>query len=144
MLEQEVEELELELEATKVLKMHLEYDVQDMKNRYKSDIQAREEKCRIMAKMLSDTEAKLDEERKQKAAAVNTKKRLEVDFEDLKHTMEANNIVKEEMRELYHNKIQEFREQLNETRIKVEAKSKECNEYVVLLDEADEMCLEKL
>ena len=84
-MKQQIEELEDEVQATEDQKMRLEVNMQAMKAQYERDINAKEEageeKRRGMAKMLRDMEAELDEERKQKAVAVNAKKKLEV----LKH-----------------------------------------------------------
>ena len=81
-MKQQIEELEDEVQATEDQKMRLEVNMQAMKAQYDRDINAKEEageeKRRGMAKMLRDMEAELDEERKQKAVAVNAKKKLEV------------------------------------------------------------------
>jgi len=55
-----------------------------------------EEKRRGMGKQIRDLEAELDEERKQKVSALNSKKKLEADFKDLESTMEMNNKMKED------------------------------------------------
>lgn len=49
-----------------------------------------------MAKLVRDLEAELDEERKQKIAAFNTKKKMEGDVKDLESQLEMSNKVKED------------------------------------------------
>lgn len=55
-----------------------------------------EEKRRVMAKHIRDLEAELDEERKQKTAAFNTKKKMEGDLKDLESQLEMSNKMKED------------------------------------------------
>ena len=79
-----MEELEDELQATEDQKMRLEVNMQALKTQYERDLQAKEEageeKRRGMTKQLRDLEAELDEERKQKTAALTSKKKLEGDL----------------------------------------------------------------
>ena len=100
LLKQSIEELEDELQATEDQKMRLEVNMQALKTQYERDLQAKEEageeKRRGMTKQLRDLEAELDEERKQKAAALNSKKKLEGDLKDLESTMDMNNKMKED------------------------------------------------
>ena len=83
-VKQQMEELEDELQATEDQKMRLEVNMQALKTQYERDLQAKEEageeKRRGMTKQLRDLEAELDEERKQKTAALNSKKKLEGDL----------------------------------------------------------------
>merc|ERR1712080_645258 len=80
--------------------MRLEVNMQALKTQFERDQAAKEEageeKRRGMAKQLRDLEAELDEERKQKQAAVNAKKKLETDYKDLESTMDMNNKLKED------------------------------------------------
>merc|ERR1711981_1325642 len=81
-------------------KMRLEVNMQALKTQFERDLAAKEEageeKRRGMAKQIRDLEAELDEERKQKQAAVNAKKKLETDYKDLESTMDMNNKLKED------------------------------------------------
>merc|ERR1712020_169407 len=94
-MKQQMEELEDELQQTEDQKMRLEVNMQALKTQFERDLAAKEEageeKRRGMAKQLRDLEAELDEERKQKQAAVNAKKKLETDYKDLESTMDMNN-----------------------------------------------------
>merc|ERR1719328_502243 len=96
----QLEELEDELRQTEDQKMRLEVNMQALKTQFERDIAAKEEageeKRRGMAKQLRDLESELDEERKQKQAAVNAKKKLETDYKDLESTMDMNNKLKED------------------------------------------------
>merc|ERR1712048_893913 len=79
----QLEELEDELQQTEDQKMRLEVNMQALKTQFERDLAAKEEageeKRRGMTKQLRDLEAELDEERKQKTAALNSKKKLEGD-----------------------------------------------------------------
>merc|ERR1719187_2162401 len=96
----QLEELEDELQQTEDQKMRLEVNMQALKTQFERDLAAKEEageeKRRGMAKQIRDLEAELDEERKQKQAAVNAKKKLETDYKDLESTMDINNKLKED------------------------------------------------
>merc|ERR1719244_590651 len=96
----QLEELEDELQQTEDQKMRLEVNMQAQKTQFERDLAAKEEageeKRRGMAKQIRDLEAELDEERKQKQAAVNAKKKLETDYKDLESTMDINNKLKED------------------------------------------------
>jgi len=99
-IRQQMDELEDELQATEDQKMRLEVTMQAHKTQYERDLQAKEEageeKRRGMTKQLRDLEAELDEERKQKTAALNIRKKLEGDLKDLESTMDMNNKMKED------------------------------------------------
>merc|ERR1719187_2939888 len=96
----QLEELEDELQQTEDQKMRLEVNMQAQKTQFERDLAAKEEageeKRRGMAKQIRDLEAELDEERKQKQAVVNAKKKLETDYKDLESTMDMNNKLKED------------------------------------------------
>jgi len=99
-MKQQMEELEDELQATEDQKMRLEVNMQALKTQYERDLQAKEEsgeeKRRGMAKSIRDLETELDEERKQKTAAVNAKKKLDADYKDLESNLEMNSKMKED------------------------------------------------
>merc|ERR1740137_166654 len=96
----QLEELEDELQQTEDQKMRLEVNMQALKTQFERDLEAKEEageeKRRGMTKQLRDLEAELEEERKQKTAALNSKKKLETDYKDLESTMDMNNKLKED------------------------------------------------
>ncbi|XP_040569834.1 myosin heavy chain, non-muscle isoform X3 [Lepeophtheirus salmonis] len=96
----QLEEAEDEFQAVEDQKMRLEVNMQALKAQYERDIQAREEageeKRRGMGKHIRDLESELDEERKQKVAAVNAKKKLDADYKDLESTMEINTKLKDD------------------------------------------------
>ncbi|GAB0099171.1 Myosin heavy chain, non-muscle [Sergentomyia squamirostris] len=94
------EELEDDLQLTEDAKLRLEVNMQAMRAQFERDMQAKEEqseeKRRGLVKALRDLETELDEERKQRAAAVAAKKKLEGDLKDMEATLEMNNKVKED------------------------------------------------
>ncbi|XP_054088736.1 myosin heavy chain, non-muscle isoform X2 [Zeugodacus cucurbitae] len=94
------EELEDDLQLTEDAKLRLEVNMQAMRSQFERDLQAKEEqaeeKRRGLIKQIRDLEAELDEERKQRTAAVAAKKKLEGDIKELETTMEMHNKVKED------------------------------------------------
>lgn len=55
-----------------------------------------EEKRRGVLKQLRDLEAELEDERKQRAAALAAKKKLEADFKDVEQQLEIHNKIKDD------------------------------------------------
>lgn len=96
----QIEELEDELQLTEDAKLRLEVNMQAMKAQFDRDLVAKdeqaEEKRRMLVKQVRDLEAELEDERKQRTAAVNTRKKLESDFNDLEGQLELANKVKED------------------------------------------------
>lgn len=94
------EELEDDLQLTEDAKLRLEVNMQALRTQFERDLQLKEEqaeeKRRVLVKGLRDLETELDEERKQRAAAVAAKKKLEGDLKDVEATLEMNNKVKED------------------------------------------------
>ncbi|KAH8401047.1 hypothetical protein KR009_002704, partial [Drosophila setifemur] len=94
------EELEDDLQLTEDAKLRLEVNMQALRSQFERDLQAKEEgaeeKRRGLVKQLRDLEAELDEERKQRTAAVASKKKLEGDLKEIETTMEMHNKVKED------------------------------------------------
>uniref|UniRef100_A0A6M2DP06 Putative myosin class v heavy chain n=1 Tax=Xenopsylla cheopis TaxID=163159 RepID=A0A6M2DP06_XENCH len=94
------EELEDDLQLTEDAKLRLEVNMQALRAQFERDLQAKEEqseeKRRGLVKALRDVESELDEERKQRAAAVAAKKKLEGDLKDQEATLEMHNKVKED------------------------------------------------
>ncbi|XP_004381901.1 myosin-14 [Trichechus manatus latirostris] len=99
-LRTQVTELEDELTAAEEAKLRLEVTVQALKAQHERDLQGRdeagEERRRQLAKQLRDAEVERDEERKQRALAVATRKKLEAELEELKAQMSAAGQGKEE------------------------------------------------
>ncbi|XP_030063972.1 myosin-10 isoform X1 [Microcaecilia unicolor] len=96
----QLEELEDELQATEDAKLRLEVNMQAMKAQFDRDLQARdeqnEEKKRMLVKQVRELEAELEDERKQRAVAVASKKKMEMDLKDLEGQIEASNKAREE------------------------------------------------
>ncbi|XP_053147216.1 myosin-10 isoform X6 [Hemicordylus capensis] len=96
----QLEELEDELQATEDAKLRLEVNMQAMKAQFERDLQARdeqnEEKKRLLVKQVRELEAELEDERKQRALAVASKKKMEADLKDLEAQIEAANKARDE------------------------------------------------
>ncbi|CAL8123296.1 unnamed protein product [Orchesella dallaii] len=96
----QIEELEDELQLTEDAKLRLEVNMQALKTQFERDLQAKEEaaeeKRKGLIKQLRDTEAELEDERKNRTAAVNARKKLESEYNELMNQMEANTKMKED------------------------------------------------
>uniref|UniRef100_A0A3Q3IGA7 Myosin, heavy chain 10, non-muscle n=1 Tax=Monopterus albus TaxID=43700 RepID=A0A3Q3IGA7_MONAL len=96
----QLEELEDELQATEDAKLRLEVNMQAMKAQYERDLQGRDdqndEKKRALVKQVREMEAELEDERKQRALAVATKKKLEMDLKDIEGHIEGANKARDE------------------------------------------------
>ncbi|XP_076043123.1 myosin heavy chain 10 isoform X2 [Oratosquilla oratoria] len=96
----QIEELEDELQLTEDAKLRLEVNMQAMKAQFERDLSAREEqgeeKRRGLLKQLRELEAELEEERKQRTAAVTARKKLESDLKDMEGQLEMNIKVKDD------------------------------------------------
>jgi len=96
----QIEELEDELQLTEDAKLRLEVNMQALKTQFERDLQAKEEaaeeKRKGLIKQLRDTEAELEDERKNRTAAVNARKKIESEYNELMNQMEANNKMKED------------------------------------------------
>uniref|UniRef100_A0A4W6EXE3 Myosin-9 n=1 Tax=Lates calcarifer TaxID=8187 RepID=A0A4W6EXE3_LATCA len=83
----QLEELEDELQATEDAKLRLEVNMQAMKAQYERDLAGRdemgEEKKRALVKQVREMEMELEDERKQRSAAVAARKKLELDLKEL-------------------------------------------------------------
>uniref|UniRef100_A0A3Q3ITF5 Myosin-9 n=1 Tax=Monopterus albus TaxID=43700 RepID=A0A3Q3ITF5_MONAL len=83
----QLEELEDELQATEDAKLRLEVNMQAMKAQYERDLAGRdemgEEKKRALVKQVREMENELEDERKQRSAAVAARKKLELDLKEL-------------------------------------------------------------
>ncbi|XP_022242820.1 myosin heavy chain, non-muscle-like [Limulus polyphemus] len=96
----QIEELEDELQLTEDAKLRLEVNMQAMKSQFERDLQAKdeqaEEKRKALIKQLRDLEVELEDERKQRGAAINARKKIEGDFKDLEQQLEMANRLKED------------------------------------------------
>ncbi|XP_069381002.1 myosin-9-like isoform X2 [Paralichthys olivaceus] len=83
----QLEELEDELQATEDAKLRLEVNMQALKAQYERDLAGRdemgEEKKRALVKQVREMEMELEDERKQRSAAVASRKKLELDLKEL-------------------------------------------------------------
>ncbi|KAL7307346.1 hypothetical protein TKK_0000535 [Trichogramma kaykai] len=96
----QVEELEDELQCTEDAKLRLEVNMQAMRSQFERELQAKEEqaeeKRRGLIKQLRDLEAELEDERKQRSAAIAQRKKIEADYKDMEQQLEMHNKVKED------------------------------------------------
>ncbi|XP_011503112.1 PREDICTED: myosin heavy chain, non-muscle isoform X2 [Ceratosolen solmsi marchali] len=96
----QVEELEDELQCTEDAKLRLEVNMQAMRSQFERELQAKEEqaeeKRRGLVKQLRDLEAELEDERKQRSAAIAQRKKIEADYKDMEQQLEVHNKVKED------------------------------------------------
>uniref|UniRef100_A0A1L8E5N4 Putative myosin class i heavy chain n=1 Tax=Nyssomyia neivai TaxID=330878 RepID=A0A1L8E5N4_9DIPT len=138
------EELEDDLQLTEDAKLRLEVNMQAMRAQFDRDMQAKEEqseeKRRGLVKALRDMETELDEERKQRTAAVAAKKKLEGDIKDMEATLETNNRVKEDavkQAKKFHAQLKESlrdAEEAKAAREEAAATSKEAERKVKILE----------
>ncbi|XP_077356723.1 myosin-9-like isoform X2 [Festucalex cinctus] len=96
----QLEELEDELQATEDAKLRLEVNMQAMKAQYERDLAGRdemgEEKKRSLVKQVREMEMELEDERKQRSAAVGARKKLELDLKELEAGIDMANKNREE------------------------------------------------
>ncbi|XP_023930461.1 myosin-10-like [Lingula anatina] len=96
----QIEELEDELQATEDAKLRLEVNMQAMKAQFDRDLQTKEEQVeegkRSLVKQLRELEAELEDERKQKTAASNARKKLEGDLKDMEQQLDMASRLKED------------------------------------------------
>lgn len=96
----QVEELEDELQCTEDAKLRLEVNMQALRTQIERELQAKEEqaeeKRRGLVKQLRDLEVELEDERKQRSAAIAQRKKIEADYKDLEQQLEMHNKVKED------------------------------------------------
>ncbi|XP_030591339.1 myosin-9 isoform X1 [Archocentrus centrarchus] len=91
----QLEELEDELQATEDAKLRLEVNMQAMKAQFERDLAGRdemgEEKKRALVKQVREMEMELEDERKQRSAAVAGRKKLELDLKELEAAIDMAN-----------------------------------------------------
>ncbi|XP_061701685.1 myosin-11-like [Syngnathoides biaculeatus] len=90
-----MEELEDELQVAEDAKLRLEVNAQALKTQHDRDLQAREEtgeeKRKQLLKQVREMESELEEEKKQRAQASASKKKLEGELKDMEEQLEATN-----------------------------------------------------
>jgi myosin protein heavy chain len=88
----QIEELEDELQGTEDAKLRLEVNMQALKAQIERDRLAQEEQGeegkKALIRQLRDLEAELDEERKQRLAAVTARKKIEGDYKAMEQQVE--------------------------------------------------------
>lgn len=93
-------ELEDDLQLTEDAKLRLEVNMQALKAQFERDLQAKdeqaEEKRRALLKQVRDLESELEDERKQRTAAISARKKVEGDLKDIEQQLELANKVKED------------------------------------------------
>ncbi|XP_076334905.1 uncharacterized protein LOC143238500 isoform X2 [Tachypleus tridentatus] len=89
----QIEELEDELQLTEDAKLRLEVNMQALKSQFQRELQTKEEqaeeKKRALVKQVRDLEIELEDERKQRTAAISARKKIEGDFTDLEQQLET-------------------------------------------------------
>lgn len=111
------------MQLTEDAKLRLEVNMQAMKAQFERDLGAREEqgeeKRRGLVKQLRELEAELEEERKQRTAAVTARKKLEGDLKDLEGHVEMSTKLKEDaLKQLKRvgNQMKEYQREADEAR----------------------------
>ncbi|KAL3876696.1 hypothetical protein ACJMK2_034499 [Sinanodonta woodiana] len=96
----QIEELEDEVQAAEDAKLRMEVNMQAMKAQFDRDLAGREdmveEAKKSLLRQLREMEAELEDERKQKAIAINTRKKMESDIKNLEQQVETANRIKED------------------------------------------------
>ncbi|XP_068605696.1 myosin-9-like [Brachionichthys hirsutus] len=96
----QLEELEDELQATEDAKLRLEVNMQALKAQFDRDLAGRdemgEEKKRSLIKQVREMEMELEDERKQRSAAVAARKKLELDSKELEAGIDMSNKTRDE------------------------------------------------
>lgn len=96
-----IEELEDELQMAEDAKLRLEVNMQALKSQYERDLQTRdqqsEEVRRTFMRQVRDLEGELEDERKQRSAALTARKKIEADFNELQLQMDNGNKQREDL-----------------------------------------------
>lgn len=131
----QIEELEDELQLTEDAKLRLEVNMQAMKAQFDRDLNAREEqgeeKRRGLIKQLRELEGELEEERKQRTAAVTARKKLEGDLKDMEGQLEMNSKLKDDaLKQLKRagSQVKEYQREAEESRVAREEMSAQYKE----------------
>ncbi|XP_041362309.1 myosin heavy chain, non-muscle-like isoform X2 [Gigantopelta aegis] len=120
----QIEELEDELQATEDAKLRLEVNMQALKAQYDRDMQGREdlveEAKKTLFRQLREMEAELEDERKQRAAAVSARNKLLGDLKEMEGQLEMANKVKEDAVKQYKRiqaQMKELQRELDDARL---------------------------
>ncbi|CAG7725666.1 unnamed protein product [Allacma fusca] len=120
----QIEELEDELQLTEDSKLRLEVNMQALKSNYEREMQSREEaaeeKRKALLKQLKDVESELEDERKNRTAALNARKKIEGEVNEIIGQLEVSNKVKEDtLRQLrkLNGQIKDYAREAEEARI---------------------------
>ncbi|KAK7484698.1 hypothetical protein BaRGS_00024106 [Batillaria attramentaria] len=121
---QQIEDLEDELQAAEDAKLRLEVNMQALKAQYDRDVAGREESeeeaKRSLLRQLREMEAELEDERKQRAIAVNARNKLQGDLQGMEQQLEMATKVKEDAVKQYRKiaaQMKEFQREVDEARI---------------------------
>ncbi|KAK6170018.1 hypothetical protein SNE40_018509 [Patella caerulea] len=124
---QQIEELEDELQLSEDAKLRLEVNMNALKAQYERDIQGKEDMVeegkKSLLRQLREMEAELEEERKQKGAAVSARNKLQGDINDYQQQVQMANKVKEDAVKQYKRMVAQMKEvtrEVDEIRISKE------------------------
>lgn len=96
-----VEELEDELQIAEDAKLRLEVNMQALRTQHERDLQAREQQSeesrRTYLRQLRDLEGELEDERKQRSAALTARKKIEADYNELQLHIENSNKLRDDL-----------------------------------------------
>lgn len=96
-----IEELEDELQIAEDAKLRLEVNMQALRTQHDRDLQTRdqqsEEVRRTFMRQVRDLECELEDERKQRSAALTARKKIEADFNELQLQMDNGNKQREDL-----------------------------------------------
>ncbi|KAK7113791.1 hypothetical protein V1264_013012 [Littorina saxatilis] len=148
----QIEELEDELQAAEDAKLRLEVNMNALKEKYKNEFAGREEQeeesKRSLLRQLREMEAELEDERKQRAIAVNARNKLQGDIQGMEQQVEMANKVKEDAVKQYKKlfaQMKDFQREMDEARLSREemAASAKDNEKKVKNLEAELLKLQE-
>ncbi|KAL8565495.1 hypothetical protein ACOMHN_049471 [Nucella lapillus] len=120
----QIEELEDELQAAEDAKLRLEVNMNALREKYKNDVAGREEQeeesKRSLLRQLREMEAELEDERKQRALAVNARNKLQGDIQGMEQQLEMATKVKEDAVKQYKRiaaHMKDFQHELEDARL---------------------------
>lgn len=121
---QQIEELEDDVQAAEDGKLRLEVNMQALKAQYERDAAGRddqeEEARKSLLRQLREMEAELEDERKQKAIALNARNKLQGDLSGMEGQVEMTNKLKEDAVKQYKRlaaQLKDFQRELDDARI---------------------------
>lgn len=127
---QQIEDLEDELQAAEDAKLRLEVNMQALKAQHDRDVSGKEdqeeEARKSVLRRLREMEAELEDERKQKAIAINARNKLQGDLAGMEQQVETANKVKDDAVKQYKRfsaQLKEFQHELEEARLAKEEMS---------------------